>query len=223
MDPINVLLIGGGLLWIWIAFRYSDFSINKHRYFKHAWWAGVVIIVVVSAIFAWCTIGKIKVTPATKEQVEQLITMVDKLLPEQKKTIIQESTHVEQNYLERLKKDYELGYAMLYIDEESNYYYLPRKTKIFWDWLSIKIVSVSADTINIKLPDIIDNNKNTYAMRMDINRKPGTKVVAVKFIDLAVVIEVLEISGMNTIAVVGITQRDVKPKPMIDSKIKSNL
>ena len=148
-----------------------------------------------------------------RNSVDRLITAVEKISPEKKRSIILKSENAEHKQLERLKRNYELGYAILYMDGR-DWYYIPRNMKRKLDWMSTKITSVSEDTIEIQLPSFVDSGLNRWINPgIGLSRKAGATSVAFQYPDVSIVAECLEASGDSTVAVVGITQRkDVKSK-----------
>ena len=194
------------LLWFcihgtkWPNPKLSEFTQNKYHI-----GIGYLLIFVVFGIISLYVRGQQK---PTQVQLDQIISSQQEISDDLKKLINQEIEDSEQNHLVKLKEKYELGYALLYIDEAKDWYYIPRNMKRKLDWYSTKVESITEDEIVIQMPAFVLEPGNTILNSyVELDRRVGASTVFLRLPDLSIEVEVLEVSDASTIAVVGITQR----------------
>jgi len=189
MDPINVLLIGSGILWVWIAFKYSDFHVRKYRYFKLVWWIVFSIIIITSVTLACCARGKPKVTN------QDLLAKLNEVLATIQKD---EST--------RLKKEYPLGYVMIAFSGEKHI--VDNYSDRFQFDQNVKIYKDNQNLLRIEMYNLFDKvNENQIGMiSAGISLKPGTKQSIVRFPSFRVIGECLKNEPIGVYAVIGFSE-----------------
>lgn len=152
---------------------------------------------------------------ALNEKLEKFISKRD-LTDQQKEQIISESEKAQEPHSERLKRQYELGYALLHVDGTQWSYYLPQMMKEHVDWSSTEIIPVpknpvgltDKDTIGIRMPNFSRypiNELNAF-----IERKVGAKTTSY-FGPIEAVCECLKTDEGYTVIVVGLTYNPQGP------------
>lgn len=110
MDWIDVLCIGGGLLWIWIAFKFSSFENNSWRFLNvfhrpHIWWPVCTTIVIVTIVCA-CLAGDGKRKEPTNSDLMAEIQTVHAKLQDA-------ARNVERTREDELRTKYPFGYIIV--------------------------------------------------------------------------------------------------------------
>lgn len=136
-------------------------------------------------------------------KLDKIITQNQSISETQKQAILQTLKKAERGQLNNLKKKYDLGYALLYIDKES-WYYVPRNVELNVNWFSTKIISQSKRQITILLPDFIDKRQNRFiGNTVSIPRVAGTSISPFLIGSIKLVTECLENSDKGVTIVVG--------------------
>ena len=115
----------------------------------------------------------------------------------------------ELSIYDRLKKDYPLGYALIYTDGQRIIFEDKHVDEITVNWSQSEIVAFTDERVEIRIPDWIDEGTQASIGHsyMSLIRKTGRKVGAIGTPTVRMLGEVVESNPQYVIVVIGFVRR----------------
>lgn len=211
MDPLNVILIGGGVLWVWVAIKYSRFSRRPWAILKTCqktwnWWAGLLLITV--AFTVWATYewngGRSEIIPTNGDVLRAIEETGQKTADDLGKMLQSMLSSVTATELSRLASDYPLGHVLIAFSGEIKKV-LPYTNVVESDWDNLDVHREKNNTISVLIPYVRDVRSHSMATHLLINLDawPGAKSRALQFKNLEIWTECLKTEPIGRCVVLG--------------------
>jgi len=207
LDSMDVALIGGGILWVWIAVRFSEFSGSPWRYLqicqrKCVWWPVAGLIVLVFVGWAYRVRGGPLPQPVlTSDDVARI---ADETAAKTAEQLMKRLVAAQKDEEQRLREDYPFGYVMVAFSGETKAV-LPYPSRFDCDWDEVT-VSRQGDVIAVEIPYLRDTKTGVSFENVAVGTRaiPGSKgSPPIRLADCAITLECLKAEPIGIIAVLG--------------------
>jgi hypothetical protein len=176
-----------------------------------------ILVILCGAGAKYCSgkINTMKEKKQTKQQHESKETARKTFEGVKKnKTLILSMMHIDKTSHDKLLKKYPLGYCLFGIDRRE--IVVPYKSRLLSDfkidWNKAKVIKITSEAIMIKLPDILDIQRNNRINNCSSGnkREVGSINRAFRLGEIGIVTEVLADDEKGVICLIGFTKEESK-------------